>query len=66
VDTVEDSYYVVVNDEEQYSIWPGYHSIPAGWQTRGLPASREECLRRIDADWTDLRPKSVRERLARS
>ena len=66
MDIAEDFYHVVINDEEQYSIWPTYHSVPAGWRTSGQPASREECLRRIDAEWTDLTPKSVRDRLAAS
>lgn len=56
----EDLYHVVVNDEEQYSLWPTYHPIPAGWHAVGEEASREECLRRIEVEWTDMTPKSAR------
>lgn len=53
-------YLVVVNDEEQYSIWPDGREIPAGWQPVGEPRPREECLAHIERVWTDMRPKSVR------
>ncbi|HEY6309430.1 MAG TPA: MbtH family protein [Streptosporangiaceae bacterium] len=61
----EDFYHVVVNDEEQYSIWPTYHPVPAGWRTVGNPAPRQECLSRIEREWTDMTPESVREARAR-
>ncbi|WP_371621554.1 MbtH family NRPS accessory protein [Streptomyces sp. NBC_01116] len=56
----EDLYHVVVNHEEQYSIWPTYHDVPAGWRITGEPSTREECLRRIEEEWTDMTPKSAR------
>ncbi|MFD0399930.1 MbtH family protein [Kitasatospora sp. NPDC127121] len=56
----EDQYHVVVNHEEQYSIWPTYHDVPQGWRTVGEPASREDCLRRIEEEWDDMTPKSAR------
>lgn len=62
----ETLYSVVVNDEEQYSIWPGFKPVPPGWRTVGEPAAREECLGRIEALWTDLRPLILRHRLAAS
>jgi uncharacterized protein YbdZ (MbtH family) len=57
-DTVH--YLVVVNDEEQYSIWPARRDVPAGWTAVGEARSREDCLSHIEAVWTDMRPKSVR------
>ena len=63
-ESVERQYQVVVNDEEQYSIWPDGREIPAGWHPVGDPRSREECLAHIEQVWTDMRPRSVRERSA--
>lgn len=61
----EDTVFVVVtNHEEQYSIWPAHRSVPAGWSSVGQPAKKAECLRQIEACWTDLRPRSLREHLA--
>ncbi|MDE4133246.1 MbtH family NRPS accessory protein [Phaeobacter sp. QD34_3] len=56
-----ETYLVVVNDEEQYSIWPAERELPAGWQQVGEPGSREACLDHIEEVWTDMRPKSLRE-----
>lgn len=55
-------YFVVINDEEQYSIWPAQRqdSLPAGWSLVGPARSREECLNHIEQVWTDMRPKSLR------
>ena len=56
---------VLVNDEGQHSLWPVFAAIPAGW-TVVLPATdRASCLEYIDREWTDLRPRSLREALAR-
>lgn len=55
------SYVVVVNDEEQYSIWADGRAIPAGWSATGFGGSREECLAHVDEVWTDMRPRSLRE-----
>jgi len=60
------SYHVVVNDEEQYSIWPEGREIPAGWKPVGTAASKKACLEHIEAVWTDMRPRSLRERMASS
>lgn len=57
-------YHVVVNHEEQYSIWPAEQAVPAGWTTVGEPGPKAECLAHIDRVWTDLRPRSLRERMA--
>jgi MbtH protein len=53
-------YAVVVNDEEQYSVWPAERDLPAGWREAGRRGSREECLAHVDEVWTDLRPRSAR------
>lgn len=51
---------VVVNDEEQYSVWPVERPDPPGWRDAGECGTREECLRWIERNWTDMRPRSVR------
>jgi MbtH protein len=53
-------YDVVLNHEEQYSIWPTYKSLPAGWRTAGKQGSKAECLAYIDEVWVDMRPLSLR------
>ncbi|AGL19082.1 MbtH family NRPS accessory protein [Actinoplanes sp. N902-109] len=53
-------YTVVVNDEEQYSIWAADRALPAGWHAAGTSGTREECLAEIGRVWTDLRPRSLR------
>jgi MbtH protein len=59
----EEKYYVVRNGEEQYSVWIEGCSLPAGWEVVGEPASKQECLNRIEQFWTDPMPRSVREHL---
>jgi MbtH protein len=54
------TYAVVINDEEQYSIWPDGREPPAGWRREGMSGSRAECLAHIDRVWTDMRPLSLR------
>jgi MbtH protein len=56
----EDEFQVVVNHEEQYSIWPVGRALPAGWRDAGFTASRAACLAHIETVWTDMRPASVR------
>jgi len=51
---------VVVNHEEQYSIWPEYKEIPAGWRDAGKVGKKQECLAHINEVWTDMRPLSLR------
>lgn len=57
-------YRVVRNDEEQYSVWWADRPPPAGWEDEGTEGTREECLARIAEIWTDLRPLSLRRRMA--
>lgn len=51
---------VVVNLEEQYSIWPDYKELPPGWRAAGKVGKKRECLDYIDQVWTDMRPLSLR------
>ena len=61
MDSAQDGLYaVVVNDEEQYSLWPAERALPGGWREAGRRGSREECLAYVDEVWTDLRPLSAR------
>lgn len=55
---------VVVNDEDQYSLWPMDRQPPAGWRAEGFTGGRQECLNHIEEVWTDMRPRSVRLREA--
>lgn len=56
----EEQYKVVVNHEEQYSIWPLRRELPAGWKPAGKSGSKSECLSWIQEVWTDMRPLSLR------
>jgi MbtH protein len=53
-------YAVVVNHEEQYSIWLSDREIPAGWRAVGKQGFKDECLAYIEEVWTDMRPLSIR------
>jgi MbtH protein len=59
-ETRDEIFLVVVNDEEQYSIWRADQPPPSGWQEVGKSGTREDCLAHIEAVWTDMRPRSVR------
>lgn len=56
----EDSYVVVVNDEEQYSIWPAGRAVPLGWKEVGTPGPKAACLAYVEEVWSDMRPLSLR------
>lgn len=56
-------YKVVVNHEEQYSIWPDYKDIPLGWNAAGKTGPKAECLAYIKEVWTDMRPLSLRKKM---
>lgn len=58
-------YTVVVNHEEQYSIWPADRELPLGWQSTGFTGLKSQCLEYIQEVWTDMRPKSLREAMER-
>jgi MbtH protein len=58
-------YVVVVNEEDQYSIWFDGRSVPAGWLKVGVSGTKDECLDHIERVWTDMRPRSVRQHMDR-
>jgi MbtH protein len=65
-DAAEDTrtYTVLVNDEEQYSLWLAELAIPGGWRSTGQVGLKQECLDYVRRVWTDLRPLSLRKALA--
>ena len=67
-DEAEDTttYLVVINHEEQYSIWPDYKEIPNGWRAVGESGPKQTCLDYIDKVWTDMRPLSLRKQMEES
>jgi MbtH protein len=62
----ERTYVVVVNHEEQYSIWHASSPVPAGWRATGTTGTKTECLEHITTVWTDMRPLSLRRAAAES
>ncbi|GIJ21065.1 hypothetical protein Vlu01_16890 [Micromonospora lutea] len=64
VDEVEQTFHVVVNHEEQYSLWPVGQALPAGWREAGRTGTQAECVSYIDEVWTDMRPLSLRRFMA--
>jgi MbtH protein len=64
---VEDKtiYRVVMNHEEQYSIWPSHKEIPRGWTDAGKSGPKAECLAHIKEVWTDMRPLSLNKKMER-
>jgi MbtH protein len=56
-------YQVVVNYEEQYSLWPADKPLPLGWSAAGKTGSKQECLDYIKEVWTDMRPLSLRKKM---
>jgi len=56
----ENEFLILVNDDEQYSIWQAFKAIPAGWHQVGQKGSKEACLEYIERTWTDMRPRPVR------
>ena len=58
------AYRVVLNHEEQYSIWPTDRPNPDGWSDEGTRGTKDECLARIEEVWTDMCPLSLRQQMA--
>ncbi|MBW5486529.1 MbtH family protein [Streptomyces bambusae] len=52
-------YLVLVNEENQHSLWPAFAEVPAGWTVAHGEDSRQACLDHINENWTDMRPKSL-------
>ena len=59
-DKADSGFVVVVNHEEQYSIWPDYKVLPEGWRAVGQQGDKAQCLTWIEQNWTDMRPLSLR------
>jgi len=59
-------YAVVVNHEEQYSIWPLDRELPLGWRDVGKHGAKADCLSYINEVWTDMRPLSLRAKMTES
>jgi MbtH protein len=55
------TFLVVVNHQEQYSIWPASRALPAGWRAEGTSGPRQACLDHIAEIWPDIRPLSLRQ-----
>jgi MbtH protein len=53
------TYLVLVNAENQHSLWPEFVEVPPGWTIAFGPAGRQECLDHVEANWTDMRPRSL-------
>jgi MbtH protein len=63
-DSEKDLHYkVVVNHEEQYSLWPADRENPPGWTEAGKVGPKDECLAFVEEVWTDMRPLSLRKRM---
>ncbi len=60
----ESAYFVLINDEEQYSLWPAFAPVPGGWRAVHGEDTRQNCLDYINSHWTDMRPRSLREAMA--
>ncbi|AJE87381.1 MbtH-like protein [Streptomyces albus] len=56
-------YAVLVNDENQHSLWPAHLDVPGGWRQMFGPAEREECMAYVEREWTDMRPRSLAEEM---
>lgn len=65
-DDAEGTFVVLVNDEDQHSLWPVNIAVPAGWRVVFGEAGRQECLDYVEANWTDIRPRSARSTVAQT
>ncbi|HET9138291.1 MbtH family protein [Actinophytocola sp.] len=59
-DDPDGSFLVLVNDEDQHSLWPAFAEVPAGWTRVFGEETRDACLAYVEEHWTDLRPRSLR------
>ncbi|MBP8535083.1 MbtH family protein [Streptomyces sp. MK37H] len=58
-ENAEGRFFVLVNEEQQYSLWPAFAEVPAGWTVVHGEDTRDACLAHINQNWTDMRPKSL-------
>ncbi len=63
-DNDDGEFFVLVNHEGQFSLWPGFREVPKGWSKVGPAGKRNICLEWIEANWLDMRPKSLAEAMA--
>jgi MbtH protein len=63
-DDEDGRFYVLVNDEEQHSLWPAFAEVPAGWRIVFGESDRESAIEYVEQNWTDIRPRSLREAMA--
>ncbi|MFE6133967.1 MbtH family protein [Streptomyces sp. NPDC056437] len=63
-DDADGRFLVLVNEEEQHSLWPSFIEVPAGWRVVFGEDGHAQCLDFIEQNWTDLRPRSLREAMA--
>ncbi|MDP9953952.1 MULTISPECIES: MbtH family protein [Streptomyces] len=62
-DDEDGAFLVLVNDEGQYSLWPAFAAVPEGWTVAHPEDTRQACLDYVEQNWTDLRPRSLAERV---
>ena len=60
-DDPDAGFLVLVNDEDQYSLWPGFAAVPQGWSVALTESPRETALAYVQDNWTDMRPAGVRD-----
>ncbi|EWM18614.1 MbtH family protein [Kutzneria sp. 744] len=63
-DDEDGQFQVLVNDEDQHSLWPAFAPVPDGWRVVFGADRRDRCLAYVEQNWTDMRPKSLREAMA--
>jgi MbtH protein len=63
-DAAKGAFLILVNEEGQHSLWPSDINVPDGWHVAHGPAGRAECIDYVNANWTDLRPRSLAAYLA--
>jgi uncharacterized protein YbdZ (MbtH family) len=65
-DDDNEDFFVLVNNEEQHSLWPGFADVPVGWRVVFGAADRAACLDYVEQNWPDIRPKTLRDTLRSS
>tara|TARA_R110000787_G_scaffold138484_1_gene252115 strand:+ start:14692 stop:14913 length:222 start_codon:yes stop_codon:yes gene_type:complete len=62
-DDEDGNFFVLINEEKQYSLWPEHLDVPAGWQRVGPHGDKAICMAWVDEAWTDMRPESLRRQM---
>jgi MbtH protein len=63
IDDDDQVFLVVINDEGQYSVWPEFKPVPAGWKATGYRGLKKDCLEEVAKVWTDMRPLSLQRQM---